>query len=423
MVVGQIAQTRLRAVTGMLLGSRLSGVWHHARAHRFFGLARWSVDELGLRIAEVIVARLLCPGAPLVVAVDDSLLKRRGKKVFGCFWHPDTAANSPGRSLAWGNNWVTVGINVELAFLERTVCLPVLFRLWRPRRKEIPRGKPDPERPAKQTLARELLCLLAQRCPGRMIHAVGDGAYASGAFASLPENVTITCRLRADAALYELPAPRPPKGQRGRGRPHKKGPPLPKLTEIATHPATAWQRTTVRRYAKTAQIMLHTFTCLWYEAFRDQPVQIVLIQDTTTPPGYELALLSTDLGATAAQLIERYADRWPTEVAYEEAKHHFGVGQARNRTQKAVLRTVPFQFLAMTLTIIWYAQHGHHPGDVEEHRQRSPWYLTKTTPSFADMLAKLRRVIIATQFHPGHHHAPKPSEIAQVQQAWAAAGL
>jgi hypothetical protein len=88
-----------------------------------------------------------------------------------------------------------------------------------------------------------------------------------------------------------------------------------------------------------------------------------------------------------------------------------------------VQRTVPFQFLAMTLPIIWYSLSGHDPDDVEEHRQHSPWYLTKTTPSFADMLAKLRRVIIACQSHPGRGCTPKPAEIAQVQQAWAAAGL
>src|SRR5450631_1600905 len=35
-----------------------------------------------------------------------------------------------------------------------------------------------------------------------MIHMVGDAAYASGAFAGLPANVTITSRLRADATLY-----------------------------------------------------------------------------------------------------------------------------------------------------------------------------------------------------------------------------
>ena len=77
----------------------------------------------------------------------------------------------------------------------------------------------------------------------------------------------------------------------------------------------------------------------------------------------------------------------------------------------------------MTLTVTWYALSGHHQTDVEQHRQRSPWYLTKSMPSLADMLAKLRRVIIATQFHPGQGLTPKRTEIAEVQQAWAAAGV
>ena len=424
LVCGQIAQTRLRCVTGMLVGTRLSEVWHHARVHRFFSHARWCVDELGLKVAELIVERLLPADAPLVVPVDDSLVKRRGRKIFGCFWHHDATANSRSGSVAWGNNWVTAGINVRLPFLERTVCLPVLFRLWRPRRPEyIKADKPDPERPSKPRLAKEMLCLLAERVPGRTIHMVGDAAYASGAFAGLPKKVTVTSRLRSDAALYEPAPPRPPVGQRKRGRPPKKGRRLPKLDQIAQDPATEWHKTTVRRYGKTEQVMLHALTCLWYDAFGQQSVQVVIIQDTSKPCGYELALVSTDLDASAAQLIERYADRWPTEVAYEKGKEIFGVGDARNRTEKAVLRTVPFQFLAMDLTIIWYGLHGHHPDDVAAHRQRSPWYLTKVAPSFGDMPVKLRRVIIASQFHPGRGCTPTPGEITQVQQAWAAAGL
>jgi hypothetical protein len=70
--------------------------------------------------------------------------------------------------------------------------------------------------------------------------------------------------------------------------------------------------------------------------------------------------------------------RWPIEVASEDGKELYGLGQVPNRTKKAVKRTVAFQFLAMTLTIIWYATPGHHPADVDEHRRR-PWYLTKTT--------------------------------------------
>ncbi|MGB0098364.1 MAG: hypothetical protein WBP81_38220 [Solirubrobacteraceae bacterium] len=79
-----------------------------------------------------------------------------------------------------------------------------------------------------------------------------------------------------------------------------------------------------------------------------------------------------------AALLALPLRRAPTEVAYEEGKEQFGVGEARNRSPKAVQRTVPFQFLAMTLTITWYALHGHHPNDVTDHRQRSPWYLTGT---------------------------------------------
>jgi len=423
MVIGQISQTGQRTVCGMLAGCRLAGVWHHARAHRFFSHASWSADELGLRLAELLVSRLVAAGEALVVPIDDTLAKRRGRKVFGCFWHHDATANSPGGAVAWGNNWVTAGINVKPAFLERTVCVPVLLRLWRPKRKHIAKGKSDPERPSKPQLARELALVLAARFPDRTIHLVGDAAYAASAFAALPANVTITSRLKSNATLHRLAPPRPPAGQRGRGRPPSKGAALPKLDQIAHDPATRWTATTVQRYGKQEDVMVHALTCLWYEVFATQPVQVVLIKDTARPSGYELALLSTDQHATPAALIERYAERWPTEVAYEEGKEIFGIGEARNRAEKAVQRTVPFQFTAMGITILWYALSGHHPDDIQALRRRSPWYLTKRTPSFADMLSKLRRVIILAQFHPGTGSTPTSQQITEVQQAWAAAGL
>jgi hypothetical protein len=77
----------------------------------------------------------------------------------------------------------------------------------------------------------------------------------------------------------------------------------------------------------------------------------------------------------------------------------------------------------MTITIVWYAEAGHHPDVVSEHRARAPWYRSKANPSSADMLAKLRRVIIAAQYRPGRADAPTAAEITRVQHAWAAAGL
>ena len=149
--------------------------------------------------------------------------------------------------------------------------------------------------------------------------------------------------------------------------------------------------------------MLATIDCLWGPLGPGTPVRIILVQDTSKPSGYQLALITTDLQASAAEIVERYADRWPIEVAFEEGKELFGVGHARNRTRKAVERTVPFQFLTMTLAILWYTASGHHPDLVAEHRAKAPWYLSKTTPSFADYLHQrvIRTRVLVVRVFPG----------------------
>jgi DDE superfamily endonuclease len=417
LVVGFVSQTQTRTVCGMLVGARLAGRWHHCRAHRFFSRARWSVDRLGLRIADIVVEHLCEPGAPIVLAIDDTLLHRLGRRIHGAHWHHDATANAAGKVSAWGNNWVVVGIVVRLGFLDRPICLPVGFALWRPKRAQIPKAKPDPERPSKPRQARALVDMIAARHPDRTVHAVADAGYASGAWRGLPERVTMTFRLRKDAALY---APTPPKTGR-RGRPAKKGDRLPTIAQIAADSAAGWTQTIARRYAKTEPLHVRDLRCQWYEALNDAPCRLILVADPTDPARAQLALLTTDASSTPAQIIERYADRWSIEVCFQDAKHVFGVGEARNRVQAAVERTAPFGFLTMTLTILWYALCGHHPDVVAEHRARAPWYLSKANPSVADMLAKLRRTIIAAQYQPRHAGAPTPQEITAVQQAWAAA--
>jgi hypothetical protein len=98
-----------------------------------------------------------------------------------------------------------------------------------------------------------------------------------------------------------------------------------------------------------------------------------------------------------------------------------GVGDARNRVQTAVEHTVPFGMLVMTLVYLWYALHGHHHTDLDERRTLQPWYTTKTDPAFEDMLAKLRRTLIAARFMPTHAGQDPTQQIHAVHLAWAAA--
>jgi DDE superfamily endonuclease len=330
---------------------------------------------------------VLVPTGPPTVAVDDTLWRRSGPRLHGAAWHHD--GNGPGRHRpAWGHRWVVLGIIVAVPMTNRPVCLPLLARLWVPG---------DPEH-TPQRLARELLDLLAAHLGDRRVHLVGDAAYIGQVMRNLPEQVTVTARLRADAVLHEVPPPRT-----GRpGRPRTRGARLPDLAHLAGMTRYAWTRVQVRCYGTRADREVLALRCLWYGALKGQMVQVVLSRCLGAPDGYDLAIVSTDLVATPQALIERYADRWPIETMFLQARHLVGVGQARTRTRRSVERVVPFGLACYSLLVIWYAHHGQPTADLAAHRARAPWYRHKQAVSVPDMLAALRRALWVAQFRQGH---------------------
>ncbi|MGH3800509.1 MAG: hypothetical protein ACRDTD_10325 [Pseudonocardiaceae bacterium] len=80
--------------------------------------------------AELVVAVLLPGSAPVTVAVDDTLFRRRGKKLHGVGWFHDGSAAGQVK-LGFGNNWVVAAIIVTLPCLSRPVAVPV--PAWRSR--------------------------------------------------------------------------------------------------------------------------------------------------------------------------------------------------------------------------------------------------------------------------------------------------
>ncbi len=133
------------------------------------------------------------------------------------------------------------------------------------------------------------------------------------------------------------------------------------------------------RYGKRATVTLAAITCLWYHVHRARPVQVVLVREHGHQRGYDLALVSTDLGATPSELVERYLARWAIEVTFLESKHLVGVGQACNRRRRAVDRTVPLGLCWYSLLVCWYTLNGHAAGDVATRRALAPWYRHKHT--------------------------------------------
>jgi hypothetical protein len=406
LVLGFVCRVGEHSVCGMLQAARLQHRWHHSRAHAFFAYRKWCPDQLGLVLLAFVVTTFVSNDAPVRLAVDDTLFTRWGKRVHGAAWQYDgskPAGGGRGAQVGYGNNWVIVCVLVTLPFMTKTVGLPILSRLWQPdpdakaQRKQGLRPKPNPAYPSKNRLARELLDLVLAACAEREIEIVGDCAYATKSLgAELPERAMITSRLKANAALY---APKPPRTSK-RGRPAKKGHRLPKLTQIADDPQTGWEQIVVTRVGKRRTVQAHRFEALFYDAWGERPVQAVLVRERERTTGYDVALVSMNMKATPAQIIERYDERWSIEVCIEGAKQITGVGQARNRVKRAVERTVPFGLICQSLAICWYALHGQADLDVKRRRWLSPWYPHKRSPSLQDMLASLRREAIAAQLPP-----------------------
>jgi hypothetical protein len=397
---GFLAQPGKRTVCGMLTGAGLSRLWPHDRAHYFFSRARWSADDLGLAAARLVVSLLVPPGAPVDVAVDDTLFKRRGKKVWAASWFHDGSAQGPAKK-GYGNNWVILAVTVSLPWISRPVGVPVMAKL-------VIKGTNSKSR---LWLARRMAERLAAALPGRQVRVAADSAYAGGELKGLPAGVSWTTRLRKDAALHGLPPQRTGK----RGRPRVKGDRLPSLGKMAAE--AEFSQVTVTRYRKTEIIEAAVVTCLWYSVFGSRPVTVVLVRDKPGR-GFGIALVTTDRDATAAQVIGRYAGRWSIEVAIEDSKQLFGTGQARNRTASAVERTVPFEIACQAAAVTWYATAGHTPGELADRRRNAPWYTSKSEPSTSDMTALLRRVLIAARFKASRPGQPTCEEIHAIRLAW-----
>ena len=406
LLAGFVGRVGEHTVTGMWQAARLAGRLHHSRAHDFFARASWSGDRLGLLLLDFLVERFVDADAPISLAVDGSVFARSGRKVHGAVWHHDSSA-APGGGFRFGNCFVVVGLVVRIAALgERAWCLPVLFRLWLPTARATT-AAPEPERrPSQQDLAALLVAKVAERYPTRRIDVVGDSAFGCKAMAAaLPTRATLTSRLRANAVIH---APAPAKTGK-RGRPRVKGARLGNPAEIAARAKqTAWQRVEVAGRGEASVLVVRG---LWHSVFGSRAVQVVIVREPADSEGYRIALISTDAEAAPVEIVARYADRWSIEVAFQDAKHTLGVGEARNRVPRAVERTVPFGFLCQTIAVAWYALHADAAADVARRRRIAPWYSQKRDPSMLDVLTALRRELIRAEFLAGAVRGRREREI------------
>jgi len=367
---------RRHTVTGAIQAADAVGVKHHSSFHRLFAKAEWCLDELGLAVFEVI--RPWVRSGPILLALDDTLARKRGLKVHGAGMHHDPLISTRKVArLSWGHSWVVLAVIVSLPFRPgHYISLPILFRLYVNKQTVAKRGGWYRTRPE---LAVDLLYILCRSYEDRRFHVVADSTYGGqSVLGDLPENCDLTSRLDLDARLYDAPPVRKPGTN---GRPRKRGAQLPSPRHMLTGRA---RRMTLDIYGRRDKVRVSDSVGRAY-AVPHRPLRIVAVEPLTGGRR-EQAFYSTRHEASAEQVLTWYAMRWSIEVAFQNSKTHLGFEEPQGWTQRAVERTAPTAMLLHTLIVLWFARTGHR----HYHQPNRPWYRTKQNASFADMLTTLR---------------------------------
>ena len=243
LVIGTLLAPGKRTVTAALRVLGLAHTRRFERYHRVLNRARWS----SLAVSRVLLGRLVAafvPTGPLLVGIDETIERRRGKRIAAKGIYRDPVRSSHAHFVkASGLRWICLMLLVPLPWAGRVWALPFLTALAPSERYDQERGRRH------KTLvdwARQMLLLLRRWWPDRALIAVADSSYAAlellATCQGWPQPVTVITRLRLDAALY---APAPPRRPRQPGRPRLKGQRLATLAAVAADPATRWTRITV----------------------------------------------------------------------------------------------------------------------------------------------------------------------------------
>src|SRR5215210_1100108 len=413
-----------RTVTAVGLAAGVVGRRPISVFHRFFGRARWSLDAVG-RVVFTLALAWLPPGGPLLVLVDDTLARKGGKASSLATMHHDPLLSTVRKPFcSFGHVWVVLALWVPLPTgAGRGFALPLLFRLYVGAKRGGQADAPSRRgagwrlqaaqdaharhaRATKPELARELIGVVARWAGERPVYVVADSAYACRTLLEgRPPTVEVLSRLRLDAALWARPGRRRP-GQRG--RPRRRGHRLPTLKAMAAT-RRRWDPLPLTLYGRPVTPHVFTCTALWYHALRDRPVRIVVVRDPSGRRRDE-AFFCTDLSVAPAFILEGYARRWTVEVTFHDQKQFLGFAEPQNQTEQAVARTAPLAGLVYALVLLWYAERA--PQGLATPWLTRPWYRTKTTPSFFDMLTALRqdswRLYVSAPPRPARCHCNSP---------------
>lgn len=363
-------------------------------AYRLFAGGRIDTEKL-FDVSREEVLKELGPDQMIVAHMDDTHIRKTGKKIYGTSWRRDPLGPPFQNNLIWGQRFLQISLALpDKSGISQSRAIPIDFHHC-PTARKIPKKASKEQidfykEQKKQTnlsLQGSLRInhlrqkLDEQGAEDKELYLSVDGSYTNKkVLTELPQKVTLIGRIRKDSRLYELPDT-----FEKLGRKKVYGNRLPTPEEIRKSDKYEWQTVKAWTTGKTHEFKVKVVKDVkWRVDSGIHNFQLVIVK----PLYYRLTkksdflhkdpayLICTDKNLDVEKLLQAYLWRWEIEVNFRDQKNILGCGKAQVRIKESVEK-VP-SFIAAIYGFLLIAAHkAHKDKNRETILPRPKWYPAK----------------------------------------------
>jgi len=398
-------------LTGVLgTSGRLFCDW--SADYRMYSSERVEPEKLFAPVRQTLTGRLAAR-QPLVAALDDTRLRKTGRKTHGVKYTRDPMGPPFHVNFIKAQRFIQISMACP-ADNGMARMIPIDF-VHAPTPQK-PRPNADEQtctqfRQAKREMALPKVgadrlgqlrsAMDEEGQQDRPLWSVVDGGYTNRTFIkNLPPRTTAVGRIRADAKLYHLPEST--EGKPGRNRVYGERAPTPQ--QLHKDDSVPWQKIEAFAAGKTHHFKIKTLTPLrWRPAGKEHDLRLIVI----APLGYRLTkhskllyrkpayLICTDPNASIQEVLQAYVWRWDIEVNFRDEKTLLGVGQAQVRHEHSV-ENVPALAVAAYAMMLTAATQAYGPTGQPDSLPSPKWRRKKSLrASTQSLLQHLRHEVWA----------------------------
>ena len=281
---------------------------------RFLGKNAWAMDEVfGTSLYKFFRTLRIQGGSIVFLLLDDTIIKKTGKKIPGCAWYKDHAQNLAN---VFGHQWVLAAL-----FYKQSI-LPLAARLYHPKG-----AKGCGRFQTKITLAKRILQRLHLPVACKL-YVLADSWYWCKELALLCRSYGyhMISQLKSNSVVWE-------KGKRT------------PVAELASR-TSAFREVSVFLYGKNKTLKIAKFIAVVKGFGR---VAVVIVKEKRKKIRY---LVSTNFLLPTLEVVKFYAHRWKIEQMIKDLKQRLGLGDYQVRNPQAIHRHVALVLLSYFTLIL-----------------------------------------------------------------------